>query len=437
MLRPTRTHGFKILFAVLLQALALAATYTDLPWVFSGSDLRGIIMLGLVVNAVLLLGSLFFLPVVANALLSTIVLTGVAITHIVHTDLYFMENRLPLIIVCSIAYFALFVIFQAIDDLLWTGPTLSASVLLGLSFLIGWHFLFWKIKAPINVDQTKIRAISFQETPNLYFISFDSAIPKPLLKKHLGEESTEFHDLYGKHFRRFPNFFSGWEDTVKSFNLLLSLDEEIFFQYYWQAYPRNIRLFSGQHPAPLFHLLRSNGYEINTLYYNGYLGKRKGAYIDNYVTIEKTTICDTLSPKIRSFSFWGYCWLTGRTINHDHLIANAHQRLIESIINIDSTQPQFVLAHIQLPNHTTRSFRHNKVQDIAKFSALYRQASDHAARYLKQIIEHLQHDDPTAILFVFGDHGPHLSRGMQIADDPTFFLQDRYGILGGIYPRTT
>ena len=219
--------------------------------------------------------------------------------------------------------------------------------------------------------------------------------------------------------------------------MLLSLDEEIFFQYYWQAYPRNIRLFSGQHPAPLFHLLRSNGYEINTLYYNGYLGKRKGAYIDNYVTIEKTTICDTLSPKIRSFSFWGYCWLTGRTINHDHLIANAHQRLIESIINIDSTQPQFVLAHIQLPNHTTRSFRHNKVQDIAKFSALYRQASDHAARYLKQIIEHLQHDDPTAILFVFGDHGPHLSRGMQIADDPTFFLQDRYGILGGIYPRTT
>ena len=181
MLRPTRTHGFKILFAVLLQALALAATYTDLPWVFSGSDLRGIIMLGLVVNAVLLLGSLFFLPVVANALLSTIVLTGVAITHIVHTDLYFMENRLPLIIVCSIAYFALFVIFQAIDDLLWTGPTLSASVLLGLSFLIGWHFLFWKIKAPINVDQTKIRAISFQETPNLYFISFDSDL-SPIIR---------------------------------------------------------------------------------------------------------------------------------------------------------------------------------------------------------------------------------------------------------------
>ena len=54
---------------------------------------------------------------------------------------------------------------------------------------------------------------------------------------------------------------------------------------------------------------------------------------------------------------------------------------------------------------------------------------------LEQLIDHLRANDPNAILFVFGDHGALLSNGMELEDDPAFFLQDRFGILGGMYPR--
>ena len=37
--------------------------------------------------------------------------------------------------------------------------------------------------------------------------------------------------------------------------------------------------------------------------------------------------------------------------------------------------------------------------------------------------------------FVFGDQGAWLSRGFDVEDDPAFFLQDRFALLGGVYPR--
>ena len=36
---------------------------------------------------------------------------------------------------------------------------------------------------------------------------------------------------------------------------------------------------------------------------------------------------------------------------------------------------------------------------------------------------------------MFGDHGMWLSRGADLEENPAFFLQDRFGILGGVYPR--
>ena len=53
---------------------------------------------------------------------------------------------------------------------------------------------------------------------------------------------------------------------------------------------------------------------------------------------------------------------------------------------------------------------------------------------MERIIEHVRSNDPTAILLMFGDHGMHLSRGVDAEDDPAFYLQDRFAILGGVYP---
>ena len=53
---------------------------------------------------------------------------------------------------------------------------------------------------------------------------------------------------------------------------------------------------------------------------------------------------------------------------------------------------------------------------------------------MRQIIDHVKNNDPEAILFVFGDHGAFQSSRLKFEDDPTFFVLDRYAILGGVYP---
>ena len=114
-------------------AVAFAATYTSSATAFSESDLRDILVLGGTVNTVLLLDTLFFLRsgVIANIVLSLIVMASVATAHIIHTDLYLVENQAVLIALCAGSGAGLFVAFRLIDELRWCGPALSAAALLG------------------------------------------------------------------------------------------------------------------------------------------------------------------------------------------------------------------------------------------------------------------------------------------------------------------
>ena len=57
---------------------------------------------------------------------------------------------------------------------------------------------------------------------------------------------------------------------------------------------------------------------------------------------------------------------------------------------------------------------------------------------MKRLLDQLEREDPTAILYIFGDHGPWRSRGTwetRFAKDPEFFVHDRFGILGGVFPK--
>ena len=90
-----------------------------------------------------------------------------------------------------------------------------------------------------------------------------------------------------------------------AFNSLLTLDEHILHRYA-VAIP-NVRLFAGTHDAPLYRLFRNNGYEIATLFADGYFGSEGGSYIDNYITMKLVLVCRQLDVAIRDFSFYGYC----------------------------------------------------------------------------------------------------------------------------------
>ena len=109
---------------------------------------------------------------------------------------------------------------------------------------------------------SNIQHVSFREKPNLYFISFESLIPRSLLKKHYGLDTSPFHDLFEANFRRFPNFFSDNIYTKPSLNMILALDKEMFVKSS-EEYQYN--LFSGVQPSPLLNILRNNGDYIANL----------------------------------------------------------------------------------------------------------------------------------------------------------------------------
>ncbi len=418
---------------MLLVGLAFALTYTESPNTFSAYDVKAILVLGAAVNVPLLVGSLFLLrrsKLIANAILSLVVLASGATAYIIHTDLYTAENRLDLITVCVAALFVLFVSFRVIDQQRWGGVALSAVPLIGLGIVLGGHFLErHDSTTPVEVDMSNIRHVSFREKPNVYFISFESLVPRSLLRKHFGLDTSPFHDLFEANFRRFPNFFSEDTHTVASLNAILALDKEMFVK---SSPEYSLNLFSGMQPSPLLGILRNNGYETSSYYsHSAFLGRYKGPYIDHYTKHSETGVCSLLDAAIRPIAFWGYCAFS-REAGWRSLA-----EYFEYFKSVTANErPQFLMAHVNnVPGHTDGSFRYD---DRAQRNAAVRQYSQRldrdATRQLEVILEHVKNNDPDAILYVYGDHGPWLSRGMSFEDNPTFVVQDRLGVLGGVYP---
>ncbi len=422
----------KLTFAALLVALAFSITYTSSATAFSDYDLRQIILFGAAVNAALLLGALLLpRPRVDAAVLSLIVLAGVGTAHVVHTDIYLGGSRVVLVLLCVALYFGLFTAFRAIDDLRWGGAAFSAATLLALAAVVVPH---WAGGAgTVEGDTSNIREITFQETPNLYFVSFESLAPISLLDKHMGLETTKFHDVFESNFRRFPNFFADLSSTEASLNSLLSLEVDVYSslrrELHSRGYDSNPYLFAGQNPSPLLGILRKNGYETTTAYGTFYFGKRKGAYVDNYFVSQKNSVCNLLDAEARNLAFWGYCQFFDGGFVRDAPI-------IEHIAKVyDNDKPQFVMAHLSVPGHTGKSFRHDDTEHLEEFRLWYSsRIEERAVSYLEPIIQNLEENDPSAILLVYGDHGPILSRGVEFEDNPEFVVQDKYGILGGVYP---
>ena len=354
----------------------------------------------------------------------------------------------------------------------------------------------------VEVDMSKFQSVTFQEAPNLYFISFDALAPRALLRNYLGIESTRFHDLFDDEFRRFPNFFVNAVRTFHSINMLMSLDEDVFLSINVMS-PHGASLFSGALPSPLLRILSENGYETSALYNDTYFGYPKGPHIDNYFINRVNAIdIDFDFDAVNGVRQEGVCTVTQELPDYDlaeirtgqyipgegpiwtvkffparlkgdsvvvrsdfdmyldqgrlvyvkspceqedvaprfFLQVTPKERhrgefLLDKLTKLASDRPQFLIAHLYMPGHTAPYFRYDDQDHRDQFKSSYTRESNSAARYLEDIVAHLKQHDPNAILLVYGDHGPLVSQGMQFDEAPEMVVQDRFGVLGGVYPR--
>ena len=428
-----RTALALIALAGVTFAGALAVTYSSPAEAFSVFHMETVaaafdntVDAALLSGTLLLLASAFRLatgtPLAVNALLTLTTLAGVTTAYLVHTDLW---SAAPAVVIplCAAAGFALFVAFRVIDDRPRAGAALSAAALAGLASVIVGHAE--PRVEPVSGDVSNVRDVSLSKTPNLYFISFDALVPRVLLKKYLDVETTGFHALFDARFRRFPNLFANGDGTKQTLYALLALDPRVHDSQVDVL--DDPRTFSGQHPSPLLGILRGSGYETSTVYHDTYFGRRKGPWVDNYVYFVDRTLCGLLDEAISPWAFWGYC----RWFRHE---GSPFPPMVERVASVDvDGGPQFMMAHVHAPGHTASTYRHGDAAGFADYKARYLSVIERVADYLDMIVRHVE-EDPDAILLVYGDHGMWLSRGVEFDDDPDFFTQDRYGVLGGVFP---
>ena len=402
-------------FAAALVALGLAVTYASSVEAFSDFDTRTIAAMGGTFYA-----ALFLIP--TNTLLTLVTVGGVTTAYLVFTDLWAAAPAV-VVLLCAASGFALFVAFRVIDDRPWAGWLSAAALAVLAAVLVGRADPHVE---PVYGDVSNIRDVSLSRTPNLYFISFDSLVPRALLKKYFDVETTGFHALFDAKFRRFPNFFVNATPTRPALYTALALDPQVHNSQ--TAGGRDPGTFSGQSPSPLLGILRGNGYETSTFFDMSYFGRRKGPWVDNYAYFRYRTLCTLLDEAVRPWAFWGYCRWFQRQGNH-------YPAYLERITSVDpGGEPQFTMAHLYIPGHTDgNSYRYGDSVGLARYRAHYLRSIERAADYLDRIVRHVE-EDPDAILLVYGDHGMLLSHGMEFDDDPEFFIQDRYGVLGGVFP---
>ncbi len=405
--------------------LALAVNHAFFAEAFSSEAARTVAAaLGATVVAALLSGALLLLRrIPANALLALIAAAGVTTAYGVFTDLWAAGPAMVLLLGAA-SGFTLFVAFGVIDDRPRTGAVLSAAVLAVLAAVLTGHSEPRFESVPGDVSN--IRGVSLSKTPNLYFISFDSLVPRALLKKYFDVDGTGFHTLFDAKFRRFPNLFVNAVSTRNSLYTVLALDPQVHNSQ--TVAVRDPGTFSGRSPSPLLGILRGNGYETSTLFDNSYLGRRKGPWVDNYVYFQNRTLCNLLDEAIHPWAFWGYCRWFHREGSH-------FTPFLERITSVDTGgDPRFTMAHLYIPGHTSDTYRHGEAAAFERYRAEYLRLIERAAEYLDRIVRHVE-EDPEAILMVYGDHGMYLSRDVEeFDDDPEFFVQDRYGVLGGVFP---
>ena len=421
-----------------LLALSLGTTYAPSSNAFSDSDLLGILALGAAVNG----GALLFVllpcaPWIANAWVSILVVFGIASSHAIHTDLLF-TNPLMLWSLLGAAGLASFVAFGAIDRSPSLGLTLVALVSTVTSLVAADHLLARDDPPPALVEMSNVRDVSFERRPNVYLLSFDAMAPRVLLQKHMDLETTPFHDLFAARFRRFENFFANGISTTISLGLVAALDERWFNRARTAAKVdtdnSSLQLLSGHVESPLFRIFKNNDYETTFAYGDSFFGKTKGPFLDRYFIGGDSALCHLLDARIQIVAFWGHCLLNRQR----RLGSDVWQQVIDHLGEASFRDgPQFAMAHIYHPGHTAPGFRYSDEDHLRRYRAGYVHRSGIAAKLLARLLAHLDANDPQAILLVYGDHGPFLSR-RDVRPLPLigleFVVQDHYGILGGVYP---
>ncbi len=323
------------------------------------------------------------------------------------------------------------------------GAPVAVALFVGLST---WS-AFTKDSVPNSAAPDNIRTVEFKSKPNIYFLSFDAMIPESLARKILNVAPPPYVDVLKKHGAHFiPNMFSDFVPTKFALSSVLALDPI----KHRETIPRGgtgyfDSIVLGKRPNALSHILTANGYTNHFTFSTGYFGPAKGPYLKNYHVYSPYSACTLLSGHAKTYGFFGYCPLITSNfikpyINLGGSKQGGHDRegfidyaqgLIQSIARNKNSGPHFYMQHVLYPAHASNHFA-GTAQELDAYRGSFQRRSGIAAEVMDRMLTEIRTSDPTAIIFLYGDHGTLTSRPVKFAQNKKFFVQDRHGILGAL-----
>ena len=278
-----------------------------------------------------------------------------------------------------------------------------------------------------------IRLINFTSTPNVYFVAFDALIPQSIFNMYFTDSSAPFHQVFDKNFSSFTNFFTDAAPTKPSLNALLALDPDYYNNH-------KETLFNGTAPSPFFEVFKHNGYEVSTAYWGTYFGEKQGPFVDNYNIGDNTEgICQFLNQNLKSYTLYGYCEYkyfleTLLLIPQEHTVTLQDYVITKLYDDISINTPHVSLSYIFSPGHAPIKQKLTG-DELDEYTKSYIEYSKYTVEHIHKLMKFIDEKDPTAILFVFGDHGTFTSNDTDKLTDTKYFIHDRYAVYGGIYPK--
>ena len=95
-------------------------------------------------------------------------------------------------------------------------------------------------------------------------------------------------------------------------------------------------------------------------------------------------------------------------------------------------------AYFPLPRHAPTDYR-NYPEQVIKYRQTFTGLSTYTTEIMEELMAFIQQHDPTALIFIFGDHGTFMSDFFQwktlTEEEKRFFVLDHLGVLGGVYPK--
>lgn len=277
--------------------------------------------------------------------------------------------------------------------------------------------------------------IEFRTRPNIHIVSIDALIPISLAKKHMGFSDLPYARLLeGEGVVVFRNAFASQVATKLSLNSLMRLAHADF--------AGDFGYFAGRTDGPVTHVLHANGYNVSTGFNQLYFGGQ-GPFVDSYQA-ESTWEMRNSSLCVLAFNsplkFFGICELASlfATPESEAAWPNTVIDIVQRTAGAPGDAPVFTLHYIINPiGHTSLDYRSTDRKALERYAARFSVGAAQITGIMERLYETVRNDPTPSILIVMGDHGPFLSRTVAPRDNPTFVVQDQYGILAAVLVNTT